>query len=241
MKPATTIKTRTGEILTVLSPGTLSAKSQSNSTAISKSRYKNRASQKGKTFTSDYIDYNKALLKGKELLWNDKTMVIGFYIIFSINTGLRISDIRKIIHADLIDKKAGDILSIIEGKTKKVRHISINSEIVDCYAYLQKRIKATRYYNDAEPVFKSQKGTVYATVTINTLLKDKFAGYAKNISSHSLRKSFGREVWTASGESEKALIKLSDIFKHSNMSITRRYLGITSEEIADCYLNLGKR
>ena len=46
--------------------------------------------------TSDFIDYDKAMLKGRELLWNDKQMVIGFYIIFSINTELRVSDVLNI-------------------------------------------------------------------------------------------------------------------------------------------------
>ena len=55
----------------------------------------NRLYSKAKKI-SDFIDYDKAMLKGRELLWNDKQMVIGFYIIFSINTELRVSDVLNI-------------------------------------------------------------------------------------------------------------------------------------------------
>lgn len=58
----------------------------------------------------------------------------------------------------------------------------------------------------------------------------------KNFSSHSLRKTFGRQVFNMSGEnSEMALIKLKQIFMHSNMGITKRYLGLKNEEIKETY------
>jgi len=55
--------------------------------------------------TSDYIDYDKALNKGLGLLSDRKKCVIGFYLIFSINTGLRISDVLSIKHKDLADDR----------------------------------------------------------------------------------------------------------------------------------------
>ena len=39
-----------------------------------------------------------------------------------------------------------------------------------------------------------------------------------------------------SGEnSEMALVKLMEIFNHSNMSITKRYLGLKDQEIREAY------
>ena len=72
--------------------------------------------------TSDYLEYDKALNKGLSLLGDKKKCVIGFYIIFSINTGLRISDIMSITHKDLADEK----IIIIEKKTQKQRVITLN-------------------------------------------------------------------------------------------------------------------
>jgi integrase len=57
----------------------------------------------------------------------------------------------------------------------------------------------------------------------------------KNISTHSLRKSGSRFIWENNGHSNECLIKLSSILNHSSTSITRRYLGISREEIKDIY------
>jgi hypothetical protein len=57
----------------------------------------------------------------------------------------------------------------------------------------------------------------------------------KNISTHSLRKSGSRFIWENNGHSDEYLIKLSSILNHSSTSITRRYLGISREEIKDIY------
>ena len=197
-----------------------------------------RKSTKGLKKTSDYIDYDKALLKGQELLWSNKQTLIGFYIIFSINTGLRVSDVMNIKHSDLSSLKPGDYLNVTEHKTKKVRKIQINDKIFEAYKYLSGILQERGSYRDNDFIFKSQKNMVFATISINRILKTVFAGYCRNISTHSLRKSFGRRVYEANKRSEHALILLSDIFQHSNTAITRRYLGLRQEEIDNVYLNL---
>ena len=64
---------------------------------------------------------------------------------------------------------------------------------------------------------------------------------AKNSSSHSLRKTFGRRVWLQEcdrGRGDEALLLLADVFGHSNIAITKRYLGIRKEEILSVYDSL---
>ena len=75
---------------------------------------------------------------------------------------------------------------------------------------------------------------------INVLLKDIKKRYnlktVKNISSHSLRKTFGRHIYErADSNGEVALAMLSELFNHSNIAITKRYLGLRKEEIMQCY------
>lgn len=196
----------------------------------------------GKKQTPDYIDYDVATRIGNDLTWSGKHSVIGFYILFSVNSGLRVGDTTRIKHSDLIDKNPGDVLVIQEQKTGKIRNIQLNDKIIDGYKYIFRYMKERtggkidRFRNDY--IFKSQKGTVYATISLNRILKELFAGVAPNISTHSLRKSFGRRVYEMNGRSEHALVLLSDIFGHSNLSITRRYLGLRKEEIANVYLTL---
>lgn len=58
----------------------------------------------------------------------------------------------------------------------------------------------------------------------------------KNLSTHSLRKTFGRHIYECTnGNGEMALVMLSELFNHSNISITKRYLGLRKKEILRCY------
>lgn len=60
--------------------------------------------------------------------------------------------------------------------------------------------------------------------------------YTQAPKQHLFRKTFGRKVIESAGEqSEMALIKLSEIFNHASPMITRRYLGLRSEELEEVY------
>ena len=57
-----------------------------------------------------------------------------------------------------------------------------------------------------------------------------------NICTYSLYKTFGRHVCEFENKNgEMALIMLSELFNHSNISITKRYLGLRREELLRCY------
>jgi integrase len=79
---------------------------------------------------------------------------------------------------------------------------------------------------------------VYANETLNCLLKEIFKGVAEHVSTHSLRKSFGRAVYEKNGRSEDALVKLSEMFQHSSPGLTRKYLGLRKQELGAIYMNL---
>ena len=98
--------------------------------------------------------------------------------------------------------------------------------------------EANEKFNNEDYIFISQKGSVYKTQSINDILKTLFNSKKLQISSHSLRKSFARRVYTINNESENSLVLLSDIFSHTNISCTRRYLGLRQETISNVYLTL---
>ena len=185
--------------------------------------------------TSDYIEYDVALNKGLKLLNDDKQAIIGFFILFSTNSGLRISDTLRIKHSDLLGEK----IILKEKKTKKVREITLNKVIKRSYQKLTEKLDEINFkYNENDFVFVSQKGTVYRTQSINVILKKIFNSKQLQISSHSLRKSFSRKIYENMERSEYSLVLLSDILSHSSIAITRRYLGIRQEVIRDVYLEL---
>ena len=57
----------------------------------------------------------------------------------------------------------------------------------------------------------------------------------KRISSHTMRKTFGRICWDRNNQSEACLVRLSSLFNHSCVSTTRIYLSITKEEVDNLY------
>lgn len=120
-----------------------------------------------------------------------------------------------------------DKIEIIEGKTKKKRILVINDYIK----------AALKYFSDDTKghAFKSQKGSVYSVQHVNRLIKKYFKG---KVSSHSLRKSFGRRVWSNDNESERSFIYLSELYNHSSSKVTRTYLGIRQAELDNIYMNL---
>jgi site-specific recombinase XerD len=185
--------------------------------------------------TSDYIEYDVCLNRGMKLLNDDKKCIIGFYIIFSINAGTRISDTLRIKHSDL----HGEKIILKEKKTKKVREITLNNVVKRAYKKLTEKLDEINFkYDENDFVFVSQKGTVYRTQSINVILKKIFNSKQLQISSHSLRKSFSRKIYENMNRSEYALVLLSDILSHSNLAVTRRYLGLRSEVIKNVYLEL---
>ena len=50
-------------------------------------------------------------------------------------------------------------------------------------------------------------------------------------STHTFRKTFGRYVYELMGRSAEGLILLNQIFRHSNLETTRRYIGLAQEDI----------
>jgi site-specific recombinase XerD len=185
--------------------------------------------------TADYIDFDKVINKGQNLLNDKKKCRLGFLLIFSVNSGLRISDILSIKHQDLLDEK----VVITEKKTGKQRVITLNQIVRNSYLKLISKLKEEGMsYSQDDYIFISQKGTTFRTQTINGILKTLFKDKRHQISSHSLRKAFARRVYENMNQSEDSLVLLSEIFSHSSISITRRYLGIRKETIANVYLSL---
>ena len=148
-------------------------------------------------------------------------------------SGLRISDILALRWVQLLGVSE---FTIIEGKTGKQRTVRMNDElqahIMDCYEHIKPRSVNSH-------ILISQKGTVFTVQRINVILKEikkKYRLKVNHFSCHSFRKTFGRQVYTMNGDNaELALVKLMELFNHSSVAITKRYLGLRQEEILETY------
>lgn len=184
--------------------------------------------------TADYIPWDNATNVVRRL-YKDGDYRMSLFIACGIVTGLRVTDLRSLRWSNLM---GDDTITIIEHKTQKRRVIKLNHDfqqhVKDCYQKLM--IKSPN-----ELCFLSQKKVVFSIQRLNIMLKDikkKYRLPVKNMSCHSLRKTMGRKIFDEAAQnnnSEMALIKLSEIFGHSNTQITRRYLGLKQEEILQAY------
>lgn len=189
-------------------------------------------SLKYSTTTADFLVWSDAMNIIRKLA-KDGNYKMSLLIALGCFTGLRISDILALRWTQILYTEE---FTIIEKKTGKQRTLRLNPQlqkhIQECYGQIKPiGIKA--------PILVSQKGTVFTVQAINRILKEikkKYRLKIKNFSCHSLRKTFGRQVYTMNGEnSELALVKLMELFNHSSVSITKRYLGLRQEEILQTY------
>jgi len=184
---------------------------------------------KGSVTTSDYLNFDSTLNKAMKMIKNDRNYKFGFLIVFGINTGLRISDILKIKVSDF----QNDSLVLFESKTNKKRIIKLNDNVKRGFKLLLEREPNLDGY-----IFTSNQNTVFSVQYINRKIKNVFGTKTNSVSSHSLRKTFGRQVWKNNNETDRALLYLSELFNHTSPAITRRYLGIRQEELDDIYMSL---
>jgi site-specific recombinase XerD len=189
-------------------------------------------SVKGSYTTSDYLDFDATMMKAlKTLKAGKKDFKIAFLTILSINVGLRISDTLLLKHHQLQEKE----IILCEKKTGKRRIITLNENVRGAYEIYCSKLAR---YSGEDFVFISQNRKAYSARQVNRVLKKLFGTRGKNVSTHSLRKTFGRRVWENDNYSERSLILLNQLFGHSSINTTKIYLSLQQEEIQDIYLNL---
>ena len=184
---------------------------------------------------ADALDWNEAMQLVNRMfedgLYRDSLLIAaGCYL------GLRVSDLLRLRWSDLI----ADDFSIVEAKTGKTRKLRVNPALqrvaVSCRKSLGRPLEESFIF------VAEGKDTPISRQAVDLMLKQvKFRYHiksAKVFSSHSLRKTFGRRVWLQEcdkGRGEQALVLLGDVFGHSSIAITKRYLGIRQDEILSVY------
>lgn len=173
---------------------------------------------------SDALDYEEASRVAYELM--DSGDKFGFLILCGINFGLRVSDLLGVTYDQL---KSGEFV-IKEKKRGKKRKVVVNDDVMDGLAYMEE-LDAVRYQLGGS-AFVSQKGTVYSPQCVNRKLKKVFPKKNMKITSHSMRKAFGKRLYDVTGQN---LAKVQLALRHSDPEHTLRYIGITQDEMDECY------
>lgn len=152
-------------------------------------------------------------------------------------TGLRISDLLRLRFAQFVNT---DILTIQEQKTGKTRRIKINPDLKTIIERVKGRMVGT---TTDQYIFLNRYGTKPIDKSwVNVELKRIFKKYGieleGNVSSHMFRKTLGNRVLKLNNYSNESIVLLMELFGHSSVALTKRYLGIREREILDVYDSL---
>ncbi|MBA7530555.1 Tyrosine recombinase XerD [subsurface metagenome] len=154
-----------------------------------------------------------------------------------INTGLRISDLLKLKVEDVQDEKGRilEYLDLTEKKTKKQRLIYINDEARSALEYF---LEKTKIYELDRYLFISDKTKINKPISrirawqlIQSWCRE--VGIKTRIGTHTLRKTMGYQMRIAG----VAIEIIQEVLGHQSISMTKRYLGITDDEVTKAFKN----
>ena len=189
--------------------------------------------QRTTTSSMDWDDFKSLISK----LERDGELKYVLLIAIGVFTGLRISDLLELKFSDF---ENAEILTVVEKKTKKTRRIKINPDLKTILERIKKRMVVTttdqyiflnRYGN--KPIDRS-----WANVNLKRIFKKYNIEVEGNVSSHLFRKTLGNRVLKLNNYSNESIVLLMELFGHSSMMITKKYLGIREREILNVYDSL---
>lgn len=186
------------------------------------------------TTTSMDWDQFKSLISKLE---RDSEYKYCLLISCGVFTGLRISDLLQLRFSQFENT---DILIVKEQKTGKTRRIKINNDLKTIIDRVKGRMSII---NTDQFIFMNRYGTKPIDKSwVNVRLKEIFKKYGieleGNVSSHMFRKTLGNRVLKLNNYSNESIVLLMEVFQHSSVALTKRYLGIREREILDVYDSL---
>ena len=157
-------------------------------------------------------------------------------IAIALHTALRISDILQLRVEDVYDFKSHRVrtqITLTEKKTGKGKIVALHKNIRKAIkSYLQQN-----YFSPSTPlILNSNTGKAISRVHAYRLIATaaKAVGITQSVSPHSLRKTFGYHAWK-DGISPAIIM---EIYNHSSLAVTRRYLGVTQSDMNNVYQTL---
>jgi integrase len=194
-------------------------------------------SRAGTKTTTSGLEWN-TMLGLTHRLKQDGNLTFYLLILSGCYFGLRAGDLLQLAWPDVLDKED---FTVTEQKTGKRRKITINPAVRDALKDVSDRLARKGKFDPNGYVFANRWGSPLSISYVNKQLHVIFSKYnvqVQNPSTHTLRKTFGKAVWERDGRSERSLIYLSEIFSHTSIATTRKYIGVTEKQIADVYLKL---
>ena len=154
------------------------------------------------------------------------------YLLFvaGVNLALRISDLLSLRVKDILDKQGNikEFIHLKEKKTKRQVKIKLNNTVKEALNYYLSEARVT---DPEQYLFKSERGNraldrIRAWGLIQKWTKE-VGLEGEQYGTHTLRKTWGYQARKQGVSIEKINEKLG----HKSVIVTKRYIGITQEEI----------
>ena len=155
-------------------------------------------------------------------------------IALCLHTALRISDILCLTTDDVYDfrtRRLRKSITIIENKTKKSKTIALHKNISLILSACLPSAKP------GTPLIRNKRtGKALSRVQAYRIIRAAAEGLSlpQRVSCHSLRKTFGYHSWKG-GVSP---VVIMEIYNHSSLVVTQRYLGVSQDDKDRVYLRL---
>jgi len=161
-------------------------------------------------------------------LRNHVLIVLGLY------TALRISDLLRLRWDDVYDfdnNRVRDLIELVEKKTHKHKTIALNKTLIGALNLLASTAAPGRFV-----IENSRTRKAISRVQAYRIIRaaSENLKFQNHVSCHSLRKTFGYHAWKE-GVSPAVIM---EIYNHSSLAVTRRYLGVTQDDKNAVYLGL---
>ena len=156
-------------------------------------------------------------------------------VLLGVHTALRICDLLRLTWDDVYDFSINRVrksICIIEKKTNKSKIIALNTAAVGAL----KTYAASAARHEQYIIENPRTGKAISRIQAYRVIRAAAEAlkFQNRVSCHSLRKTLGYHAWK-SGVSPAVIM---EIYNHSSLAVTRRYLGVTQDDKDAVYIGL---
>jgi integrase len=156
-------------------------------------------------------------------------------VVLGVYTALRISDLLRLRWEDVYDFENRIVrpqFSLTEMKTRKTKDVALNNAAKSALALFAVHAAMRGRFLIDNPYTKKAISRIQAYRLIRAA--SEALRFQCRVSCHSLRKTFGYHAWKI-GVSPAVIM---EIYNHSSLAVTRRYLGVTQDDKNEAYMGL---